>query len=147
MSPADPPSHIGVEVGGIRPQPDPVPEPRGRLLEGISNAIVALYREGFGRGPTGAKTYLMDDLVLCVLRDGLTRAERTLRDEGQGELVREMRVKFQDAVEDQMRGMVEELTGRSVVAFLSQATVDPEVMIEAFFLDGATGSDGSHESP
>jgi uncharacterized protein YbcI len=130
------------------PQPDtPAPEPRGKLLEEISNGIVGLYREGFGRGPTGAKTYVMDDLVLCVLRDGLTPVERTLRDQGQGEFVREMRVKFQDAVEDQMRGMVEELTGRSVVAFLSQATVDPELMIEIFFLDGATGSDGSHESP
>ena len=117
-----------MEVG--RPQPDSLPEPRGKLLEEISNAIVGLYREGFGRGPTGAKTYVMDDLVVCVLRDGLTRVERTLRDRGQGEFVREVRVRFQDAVEDQMRGMVEELTGRSVVAFLSQATVDPEVMID-----------------
>ena len=130
-----------------RPQPDPMPEPRGKLLAEISDAIVGIYHEGYGRGPTGAKTYVMDDLVLCVLRDGLTPAERTLPDQGQGEFVRDMRVKFQDAVEDQMRGMVEELTGRSVVAFLSQATVDPEVMIEVFFLDGATGSDGSHESP
>ena len=124
-----------------------MPEPRGKLLAEISDAIVGIYHEGYGRGPTGAKTYVMDDLVLCVLRDGLTPAERTLRDQGKGEFVRDMRVKFQDAVEDQMRGMVEELTGRSVVAFLSQATVDPEVMIEVFFLDGATGSDGSHESP
>ena len=130
-----------------RQQPDSPPEPRGKLLAEISDAIVGIYHEGYGRGPTGAKTYVMDDLVLCVLRDGLTPAERTLRDQGKGEFVRDMRVKFQDAVEDQMRGMVEELTGRSVVAFLSQATVDPEVMIEVFFLDGATGSDGSHESP
>ena len=136
-----------MEAREVHPQPDSLPQPGGALLAEISNSIVGLYRESFGRGPTGAKTYAMDELVVCVLRDGLTPVERTLRDEGQGEFVREMRVRFQDAVEDQMRGMVEELTGRSVVAFLSQATVDPEVTIEVFFLDGATGSDGSHESP
>jgi uncharacterized protein YbcI len=119
---------------------------RGELLEQISNSIVGLYRESFGRGPTAAKTYVMDDLVFCVLRDGLTPVERTLRDRGEGEFVREMRVKFQDAVEDQLRGMVEELTGRRVVAFLSQANVDPELTIEVFFLDGPTGTNGSHES-
>jgi uncharacterized protein YbcI len=120
---------------------------RGALLEQISNAIVGLYRESFGRGPTGAKTYVLDDLVICVLRDGLTPVERTLRDRGEGDFVREMRVKFQDAVEDQLRGMVEDLTGQRVVAFLSQANVDPELTIEVFFLDGPTGTNGSHESP
>jgi uncharacterized protein YbcI len=85
-------------------------------------------------------------LVFCVLRDGLTPVERTLRDKGQGEFVREMRVRFQDAVEDQLREMVEELTGRSVVAFLSQANVDPELTIEVFFLDGPAGTNGAHEA-
>jgi uncharacterized protein YbcI len=119
---------------------------RGALLEQISNAIVGLFRESFGRGPTGAKTYVLDDLVICVLRDGLTPVERTLRDRGEGDFVREMRVKFQDAVEDQLRGMVEDLTGQRVVAFLSQANVDPELTIEVFFLDGPTGTNGSLES-
>jgi uncharacterized protein YbcI len=119
---------------------------RGGLLEEISNAMVHIYRESFGRGPTGAKTYVLDDLVFCVLRDGLTAVERTLRDQGEGAFVREMRVKFQDAVEDQMRGKVEEVTGRRVTAFLSQANVEPELMIEVFFLDGPVGANGSHES-
>jgi uncharacterized protein YbcI len=120
---------------------------RGHLLEQISNSIVGLYRESFGRGPTGAKTYVLDDLVFCVLRDGLTPVERTLRDRGDAAFVREMRVRFQDAVADQLRGMVEELTGRKVVAFLSQANVDPELTIEVFFLDGPVGTNGSHETP
>jgi uncharacterized protein YbcI len=129
---------------GESPVRAPGPQRKGELLEQISNSIVHLHSESFGRGPTGAKTYVMDDLVFCVLRDGLTAVERTLRDQGQGEFVREMRVRFQDAVEDQMRGMVEELTGRHVVAFLSQANVDPELTIEVFFLDGPTGTNGSH---
>jgi uncharacterized protein YbcI len=117
----------------------------GKLLEEITNSIVHLYHEDFGRGPTGAKTYVLDDLVICVLRDGLTPVERTLRDGGHGELVREVRLRFQDAVEAQLRGMVEELTRRKVTAFLSQANVDPELTIEVFFLDGPAGTDGSHE--
>jgi uncharacterized protein YbcI len=116
------------------------------MLEEITNSVVALYRERFGRGPTGAKTYVLDELVVCVLRDGLTPIERTLRDDGNGDFVREMRVRFQDAVEDELRGRIEDLTGRRVTAFLSQATVDPEVTIEVFFLDGELGSTGSHES-
>ena len=135
-----------MEAGGS-PAGTPGPQRKGELLEQISNSIVGLHRESFGRGPTGAKTYVMDDLVFCVLRDGLTPVERTLRDRGQGEFVREMRVRFQDAVEEQLRGMVEELTGRRVVAFLSQANVDPELTIEVFFLDGPTGTNGLHETP
>jgi len=129
-----------------RASDQPAVSSRGRLLEQISNAMVHVYRESFGRGPTGAKTYVMDDLVFCVLRDGLTAVERTLRDRGDAEFVREMRVKFQDAVEDELRGLVEDLTGKKVAAFLSQASVDPELMIEVFFLDGPVGTNGSHES-
>jgi uncharacterized protein YbcI len=127
------------------PQPA-VPAPSGKLLEQITNAVVGIFSEDFGRGPSGAKTYVMDDLVICVLRDGLTAVERTLRDGGHGDLVREMRVKFQDAVEAELTGMVEELTGRKVTAFMSQANVDPELTIEVFFLDGPAGPNGSHEA-
>jgi uncharacterized protein YbcI len=138
--------HAMMEAGEA-PAGAPARRRKGELLEQISNSIVHLYSESFGRGPTAAKTYVMDDLVFCVLRDGLTPVERTLRDRGEGEFVREMRVRFQDAVEDQLRGMVEELTGRRVVAFLSQANVDPELTIEVFFLDGPVGANGSHETP
>jgi uncharacterized protein YbcI len=129
--------------GAPRPHAQEAQRP-GRLLEQITNAIVRLYSEDFGRGPTGAKTYVLDDVVICVLRDGLTPVERTLRDGGHGELVREVRLRFQDAVEKELRGVVEELTGRKVTAFLSQANVDPELTIEVFFLDGAVEENGSH---
>jgi uncharacterized protein YbcI len=132
--------------GGDQPRRQPQTQPRGQLLEQISNSIVGLYREGFGRGPTAAKTYVLDDLVICVLRDGLTQVERTLRDRGDAEFVRDMRLRFQSAVETDLRAAVEEATDRKVIAFLSQATVDPELMIEVFFLDGDLVENGSHDA-
>jgi uncharacterized protein YbcI len=121
-------------------------QPRGQVLAGISNSMVRLYREHFGKGPTGAKTYVLDDLVICVMRDGLTTVEKTLFEQGRGDAVREMRAAFQDAVSDRFTGVVEELTGRKVVAFLSQAHVGPDLAIEVFFLDGAVAANGSHET-
>ena len=120
--------------------------PRGQVLAGISNSMVRLYREHFGKGPTGAKTYVLDDLVICVMRDGLTTVEKTLFEQGRGDAVREMRAAFQDAVSDRFTGVVEELTGRKVVAFMSQAHVGPDLAIEVFFLDGAVAANGSHET-
>jgi len=131
--------------GAPRPEEQEV-RPPGRLLEQITNSIVRLYSEDFGRGPTGAKTYVLDDVVICVLRDGLTPVERTLRDGGHSELVREVRLRFQDAVEKELRGVVEELTERKVTAFLGQANVDPDLTIEVFFLDGPVEENGSHDT-
>ena len=121
-------------------------QPGGQVLAGISNSMVRLYREHFGKGPTGAKTYVLDDVVICVLRDGLTTVEKTLFEQGRGDTVREMRAAFQDAVSDRFTEVVEELTGRRVVAFLSQAHVGPDLAIEVFFLDGAVAANGLHET-
>ena len=119
---------------------------RGQILSGISNSMVRLYREHFGKGPTGAKTYVLDDLVICVLRDGLTTVEKTLFEQGRGDAVREMRAAFQDAVSDRFTKVVEERTGRKVVAFMSQAHVAPDLAIEVFFLDGPVEENGSHDT-
>lgn len=110
-------------------------QPSGKALAGISNGMVRLYREYFGRGPTAAKTYALDDLVICVLRDGLTAAERTLFAHGRADAVREIRSAFQDAVADEFKAVVEEMTNRRVIAFMSQAHVNPDLAIEVFFLD------------
>jgi uncharacterized protein YbcI len=120
--------------------------PSGEVLAGISSAIVGLYREHFGKGPTKAKTYALDDLVICVLRDGLTTVERTLFANGRADSVREMRSAFQDAVAERFTGAVEEMTGRRVLAFMSQAHVGPDLAIEVFFLDGPLPENGSHET-
>jgi uncharacterized protein YbcI len=120
--------------------------PSGQVLAGISSGIVGLYREHFGKGPTKAKTYALDDIVVCVLRDGLTRVERTLFAEGRADSVREMRAAFQDAVADKFKAVVEELTGREVIAFMSQAHVNPDLAIEVFFLEGSVTEDGTLET-
>jgi uncharacterized protein YbcI len=107
----------------------------GETLSRITSSIVGLYREHFGRGPTAAKTYALDDIVVCVLRDGITVIEKTLFNGGKADTVRAMRAAFQDAVAHRFTGAIEELTGREVRAFMSQAHVDPDLAIEVFFLD------------
>ena len=121
-------------------------QPTGEMLAKISTAIVQLYRDHFGKGPTGAKTYVLDDLVICVLRDGLTTVEKTLFDRGKSDTVREMRSAFQDAVADRFTSAVEEATGHRVVAFMSQAHIHPDLAIEVFFLDSALPANGSLET-
>ena len=121
-------------------------KPRGAILEQISNSVVHVYREHFGKGPSSAKTYALDDVVICVLRDGLTTAEKTLFERGRGDAVREMRAAFQDAIADTFTSVLEEITGLKVVAFMSQAHVDPDLAIEVFFLDGPVESGGSHDT-
>jgi len=111
----------------------------GRLLAAISTSIVAILRENYGRGPMKAKTYAVDDMIVVVMRaSGYTPLEQTLIDNDQdgGDRVVSMRHEFQLLVADRYKRAVEELTGRNVVAFLSQAHVDPDVTIEVFFVDG-----------
>ena len=121
-------------------------QPRGAPLEQISNAIVRVYREHFGKGPTGTKTYVLDDLVICVLREGLTTVEKTLFEQGRGDAVREMRAAFQDAVADTFTSAIEEVTRRKVTAFMSQTHVEPDLAIEVFVLDGPLETNGSHDT-
>jgi uncharacterized protein YbcI len=121
-------------------------EPTGEMLSGISTAIVGLYREHFGKGPTKAKTYALDDVVICVLRDGLTTVEKTLFERGRADTVREVRSAFQDAVADRFTSAIEKATGRRVTAFMSQAHVDPDLAIEVFFLDDSLPQNGSIET-
>lgn len=121
------------------------PELTGEHLRQISSAIVGLYREHFGKGPTAAKTYVLDDMVICVLRDGLTTVEKTLFERGKGDVVREMRAAFQDAVAERFTSTIERLTDRKVIAFMSQAHVAPDLAIEVFCLDQPVGPVGAVE--
>ncbi len=114
-------------------------EPRltgGRLLSAISNGFVQLLRENYGRGPLKAKTYALDDIVVCVMRgSGFTPLERTMMDAGDGNRVVAMRENFQSMMAGRYKEMIEELTGRKVLAFLSQAHIEPDITIEMFFID------------
>ena len=106
----------------------------GRLLAEITNRIVALMREHYGRGPIKAKTYVLDNLIVCVLSDGFTAIERTMMEGGEPHRVLEMRRDFQRMMKSRYSEMIEQLTGRKVLAFLSQAHVEPDLTVE--MMDG-----------
>jgi uncharacterized protein YbcI len=117
----------------------------GRLMAEITNRIVAFMREHYGRGPIKAKTYVLDNLIVCVLTDGFTAIERTMMEGGQPERVLEMRRDFQALMKKRYSEMIQELTGRTVLAFLSQAHVQPDLTIEMFLMDGPVPGFGALE--
>jgi uncharacterized protein YbcI len=115
----------------------------GDVLTAISDGIVALLKEFYGRGPTQAKSYYQDDLVVCVLRGGFTRVEQTLLAEGRGAAVIQQRMEFQDVMRHRFEEVIESATGRRVVGFMSGNQQDPDVMCEVFLLDGTDLLDNS----
>src|SRR3954447_15122380 len=120
---------------GEEPQREEPQRSSGELLSAISTRIVQTLRERYGRGPTRAKTYVLDDMVLVVLRNGFTAVEETMMEGGEAEKVGELRRNFHRLVGDGCQSGIEEITGRTVVAFLSQAHIEPDVTLEAFVLD------------
>jgi uncharacterized protein YbcI len=118
----------------------------GRLLAEISTSIVAILREHYGRGPMKAKTYAIDDVIVVVMRgSGFTALEQTIMDSGQPGRVVAMREEFQSVMAERYRHTIEQLTGRKVVAFLSQAHVEPDITVEMFFVDGPLPGFGAVE--
>ena len=100
----------------------------------ISEGMVALLKEYYGVGPTQAKTYIHDDLVVCLLRGGFTRVERTLLEGGHTAAVIEQRMAFQEVMRSRFTSVVEEATGRQVVGFMSGNQHDPDMICEVFVL-------------
>jgi len=106
----------------------------GDVLTAISDGIVALLREFYGRGPTRTKSYYEDDLVVCVLRGGFSRVEETLLAGGRGAAVIQQRMEFQDVMRDRFTDVIENATGRKVIGFMSGNQQDPDLMCETFIL-------------
>jgi uncharacterized protein YbcI len=125
--------------------PAPVPLEGGRLLSEITNRVVGMIREHYGRGPIKAKTYVLDNLIVCVLSDGFTAIERTMMEGGEPDRVLEMRRDFQRLMKGRYSEMIEKLTGRKMLAFLSQAHVEPDLTIEMFLMDGPVAGFGALE--
>jgi uncharacterized protein YbcI len=117
----------------------------GELLTAISNRIVGLLAEHYGRGPIRAKTYVLDDLVVCVLRNGFTAIEETMMRTGHPDRVVEMRREFQVMMDRAYKDSIEELTGSRVVALLSQAHIEPDITIELFLVEPALPGFGTAE--
>ena len=121
-------------------------ERHGDELTAISDGMVALLKEFYGRGPTRAKSYYEDDLVVCVLRGGFSRVEQTLLDGGRGAAVIHQRMEFQEVMRERFAKVIEDATGRRVIGFMSGNQQAPDMMCEVFIL-GPTDLVDDHEIP
>ena len=109
---------------------------RGEVAAEISNGIVKLFSEYYGRGPVKAKTFLMDNYSVTVLEDTLTTAESTLVQANREHMVRDFRLAFQSEMAGRFKGVVELATKRRVLTYQSQLMFDPDHCFELFVLDG-----------
>lgn len=108
----------------------------------ISNAMVGLKKNFYGKGPTKAKTFLNDNYVFCVMEGGLTRNEETLIERGHEDLVRNYRLRFQEAMAEPTVEAIQRITERTVVGYHSQIVFNPERAFEIFVLDRPIGDSG-----
>ncbi|MDQ6805812.1 MAG: DUF2294 domain-containing protein [Actinomycetota bacterium] len=107
---------------------------------------MAILRDHYGRGPMKAKTYALDDIIVVVMRgSGFTPLEQTIMDSGDPDRIVAMRHDFQHMMATRFKDTIEELTGCKVVAFLSQAHVEPDITMEIFFIDGSLQGFGALE--
>lgn len=112
-------------------------EPTRGVLMNVSNAMVGLHKEHFGRGPTRARSHFAGpNMIVCVLEGGLLSAERALVDMGEHLRVQESRMFFQVATRQTFIETVERIVGRKVVAFSSATDAEADVIWEIYNLDG-----------
>jgi uncharacterized protein YbcI len=114
----------------------------GEQLASITREMVRIKSRHFGRGASEGKAYQCDDFLFCVLKGGLTVAERDLLEHGEEQLVREVRLRLQVNNRRAFERAVERITGRQVLAYQSQVLFDPDYTVEIFVL----GADGADES-
>jgi uncharacterized protein YbcI len=103
-------------------------------LMAISNALVRLHKESYGRGPTSVRTYVTEDVCICVLRGGYTKGEEMLRSHGEMETLLEHRLVVQGTMEARAREIVQENLGREVISFMSANDPDHGMAVEIFVL-------------
>jgi len=113
----------------------------------ISRQMVRLYKDQFGRGPTKVRTdFAGPDVLLCTLEDSLTPAERSLAKMGEHQRLRDTRLYFQHATEEEFKGVVERVLGRKVRAFISGIDTAQDVSAELFYLEPQEGPDGAAQN-
>lgn len=106
----------------------------GDVLTAISEGVVGLLKDFYGRGPNHAKSYYQDDLVVCLLRGGFTKVEQTLLDGGRGDAVVQQRMQFQQLMRGRFEAVIEEAVGREVIGYMSGNQQEPDMMCEIFVL-------------
>jgi uncharacterized protein YbcI len=105
-----------------------------KVLAAITEGLIGLQEEFYGRAPESARTYFVENVVVCVMRGGFTRVEATLLEEGRGEAVLRQRREFQALMRDRYEAVIEHAAGRPVVGFMSGNQQDPDMMCEVFVL-------------
>lgn len=111
-------------------------------LAEISRRLVGLHKQFYGKGPTKAKTYYHDDMVVVLMRGGFTKVEETLLREGRGQAVVDQRMEFQDVMNERFADVIKEELGRDVIAFMSGSHQDPDLISEIFVLRPAATPKG-----
>jgi uncharacterized protein YbcI len=122
------------------------PHEERSVLLSISNAIVRSFKVYYGKGPVSTKTYMVDDLVFVVMREGLNPQEKFLIDQGEQDVVRAYRQTFENRMAAILTNDVERATGRKVLAFQSQILLDPDLTVEIFVLDDRGTVEGVEET-
>jgi len=111
-------------------------DPRQSIRAEISREMVRIYKEQFGRGPTRARTeFAGGDIVICTLEDSFTPAEKRLVEMGEHQRLRDLRLYFQHATEQQFCEVIERLLGRKVRSFVSGVDVTTDLSTELFYLE------------
>lgn len=112
-------------------------EPEGHQgrLAAISREVVVLLKNLVGRGPTRSKTYIHDDCVILLLREGHTRGEETMFEAGAGRGVAQGRVDISETIRSSLIEVIERYTGRKVVGFMSSSQQHPDLISFVFVLD------------
>ena len=106
----------------------------GQLATAIASMVVQVLRQYTGRGPTKSRTYFNEDLIVVVLQGTFTPAERSLVADGKGDVVLSGRRALQDIMRGDLIAGIEDLTGRTVLAFLSDNSIEPDVKVKSFLL-------------
>ena len=117
-----------------------MPEASGAQLSRITVGIVRLHRDFYGKGPIEAKSYAINDTIICLLRGGFTTVEETLLTAGEDAEVERVRRTFQVAMKDRFVGVIEDATERKVVSYMSQVSASERFTVEIFLLE-------PHEEP
>src|SRR3954465_3692790 len=110
-------------------------EAGGSVRTALANAMVGMKKQFYGRGPTAAKAWLLDDYVLVAMEGGLTRNEETLLADGKQDVVRMYRLSFQETMGETTMAAVTEITGRAVLTYHSQIAFNPTRTFEIFLLE------------
>jgi uncharacterized protein YbcI len=117
----------------------------GELNAAVTTALVGIHHKHLGRGPETASTFHFGNVLVTLMHEVLTHAEKNLTRTGQVDAVNHIRHLFQETMADDFREAVERLTGRTVLAFISGNHIDPDIAAEMFILDGPPGKPDAAE--